>query len=77
MTKSLEDALNRAAALPEKQQAALAILMNAEMDALARLGKIRINPNSALGGLLGSMRREFHAGLDEPTPPGDKPATGQ
>ena len=77
MTKSLEDALNRAAALPEKQQATLAMLMNVEMDALARLGKIHINPNSALGGLFGSMRREFQAGMDEPTAPGDKPATGQ
>jgi hypothetical protein len=68
MTKRLEEAVSRAESLPANEQDILAKLMQAEMDAVAGLGKIRVKPGGALGNLLQEVRREFKAGLEEPSP---------
>ena len=66
MTKLLEEAVIRASSLPPNKQDAQALLMQAEMSAVASLSKVRPKPGGALDGLFQQLRREFKAGLDDP-----------
>jgi hypothetical protein len=66
MTKLLQEAVLRAESLPPNKQDALALVMQAEMGAVAGLEKVRPKPGGALDGLFQQVRREFKAGLNDP-----------
>ncbi len=72
MTRLLQEAVQRAETLPPNQQDAVALLMQAEMGAMAGLQKMRPAPGGKVDGFFQQLRREFRDGLNDP--PAAEPA---